>query len=56
LQLALKAVIDSGELVTDESLAMERAGYRPLLVEGRPDNIKVTHNEDLYLATLYLTS
>ncbi|MEJ2094159.1 MAG: 2-C-methyl-D-erythritol 4-phosphate cytidylyltransferase [Gammaproteobacteria bacterium] len=56
LQLALKAVIDSGELVTDESLAMERAGYRPLLVEGRPDNIKVTHNADLYLATLYLTS
>ena len=56
LQLALKAVIDSGELVTDESLAMERAGYRPLLVEGRPDNIKVTHNVDLYLATLYLTS
>lgn len=56
LQLALKAVIDSRELVTDESLAMERAGYRPLLVEGRPDNIKVTHNEDLYLATLYLTS
>ena len=56
LQLALRAVIDSGELVTDESLAMERAGYRPLLVEGRPDNIKVTHNVDLYLATLYLTS
>ncbi len=56
LQQALKAVIDSGELVTDESLAMERAGYRPLLVEGRPDNIKVTHNVDLYLATLYLTS
>lgn len=56
LQQALKAVIDSGELVTDESLAMERAGYRPLLVEGRPDNIKVTHNADLYLATLYLTS
>lgn len=56
LQLALKAVIDSGELVTDESLAMERAGYRPLLVEGRPDNIKVTQNVDLYLATLYLTS
>jgi 2-C-methyl-D-erythritol 4-phosphate cytidylyltransferase len=33
--------------VTDESSAIEWAGYAPRLVEGRSDNIKVTRPEDL---------
>ena len=41
-------------LVTDESSALELAGYRPRIVEGRPDNLKITRPEDLPLAAFYL--
>ena len=50
LRAALRSVIASGTAVTDEAEAMERAGARPLLVEGSPDNIKITRAEDLVLA------
>ena len=40
--------------LTDESSAMEAAGYAPLLVEGSADNIKITRGEDIGLAELYL--
>ncbi len=36
--------------ITDESMAMERLGLQPLLVEGSEDNIKVTVTADLALA------
>ena len=42
------------ETVTDDSSAMEAAGYRPRLVLGRADNLKVTTREDLELAALIL--
>lgn len=38
---------DDGVEVTDESQAMEQGGYRPSLVTGREDNIKVTWPEDI---------
>lgn len=40
--------------VTDEASAMELAGFKPHLIEGRSDNIKITRPEDLALATFYL--
>ncbi|MGI9334955.1 MAG: 2-C-methyl-D-erythritol 4-phosphate cytidylyltransferase [Gammaproteobacteria bacterium] len=40
--------------VTDEAGAMERLGLRPVMVEGRADNIKITRPEDLALARLIL--
>lgn len=40
--------------VTDEAAGMERMGYTPLMVEGRPDNIKITHAHDLAIAEFYL--
>ncbi len=40
-------------VVTDESSAMEFQGLKPKIVEGRPDNIKITRPEDLALATFY---
>ncbi len=40
--------------VTDDAGAMELAGHRPLMVEGRGDNIKITRPEDLRLAAFYL--
>lgn len=36
--------------VTDEAMAVELAGFRPALVSGSRDNIKVTHAEDLAIA------
>ncbi|MDD3448221.1 MAG: 2-C-methyl-D-erythritol 4-phosphate cytidylyltransferase [Gammaproteobacteria bacterium] len=54
LRAALAAALGRGELVTDESSAMELAGHAPRLVPGRPENIKVTRPEDLALAELYL--
>lgn len=40
----------NGWSVTDEASAVEQAGFRPRVVEGRADNIKVTHPEDLAYA------
>jgi 2-C-methyl-D-erythritol 4-phosphate cytidylyltransferase len=49
LTRALEAARDAGLVATDESMAMERQGHRPLLVEGREDNLKVTTPYDLAL-------
>lgn len=40
--------------ITDEASAMEKLGYRPQLVAGSADNIKVTLPADLPLAEFYL--
>ena len=53
---ALGSAIENGCMVTDEAQAMERAGARPLLVEGSPDNIKITRPEDLALARALLAA
>ncbi len=54
LHRALEEGLEHPELITDEASALERLGYRPLLVEGRMDNIKITQPEDLQLARLFL--
>lgn len=54
LTAALQAAQDAGVAVTDEAMAMERAGARPRLVEGREDNLKVTTPADLALADYLL--
>ncbi len=51
---ALSDALRRGLRVTDDASAMELAGHRPLMVEGRGDNIKITRAEDLRLATFYL--
>lgn len=47
LTRALEAARDAGVAPTDEAMAMERLGHRPLLVEGSEDNLKVTTPADL---------
>ena len=47
LARALEAAQRDGVAVTDESMAMERQGARPLLVEGSEANLKVTTPADL---------
>jgi len=43
----LEAAAAAGVDVTDEAMAMERLGARPLLVEGAEDNFKITTPADL---------
>lgn len=40
--------------VTDEAMAMERAGHAVRVVEGHADNLKITRPEELELAAWYL--
>ncbi|MEO7062900.1 MAG: 2-C-methyl-D-erythritol 4-phosphate cytidylyltransferase [Dokdonella sp.] len=54
LTCALAQAQEEGIVVTDESMAMERAGHSPLLVEGAESNIKVTTPADLALAEYLL--
>jgi len=54
LTRALQAAFEDGVSVTDESMAMELQGLRPLLVEGRDDNIKVTTPADLLMISQVL--
>lgn len=54
LHQALSAAVEQGKPVTDDAQAMEAAGYQPLLVEGRPTNVKITRQYDLLLARAIL--
>jgi 2-C-methyl-D-erythritol 4-phosphate cytidylyltransferase len=54
LRAALRRAIAANSLVTDEASAMELAGYRPQMVQGHRDNIKITLPADLALAAFYL--
>jgi 2-C-methyl-D-erythritol 4-phosphate cytidylyltransferase len=40
--------------ITDEASALELQGLQPKIVEGRPDNIKITRPEDLALAHFFM--
>ncbi|WP_081869738.1 2-C-methyl-D-erythritol 4-phosphate cytidylyltransferase [Endozoicomonas numazuensis] len=51
---ALKKALDDEMPVTDEASAIEHSGFKPLMVEGHGDNIKVTRGADLALAALYI--
>jgi len=54
LVAALESARAAGIAVTDEAMAMERAGFKPLLVEGAESNIKVTTPADMMLAEFLL--
>jgi len=56
LRAALQQAVADGQQVTDEANAMELAGYRPRMVQGARDNIKITVPSDLPLAAFYLQS
>ena len=54
LSRCMQEALKDGVELTDESSAMEHGGYRPRLVSGREDNIKVTWPEDLARAETIL--
>ncbi len=56
LKNALQQALQDNLNITDESSAMELAGFSPKLVQGHEDNIKITRPDDLRLASLYLQS
>lgn len=55
LTRALEAAIEAGAKITDESMAIERIGLQPMLVEGADDNIKLTTLADAALIEFVLT-
>lgn len=55
LRSALTQAFDQNAVITDEASAMEFVGFKPLLIAGRSDNLKVTRPEDLALAEYYLS-
>ena len=55
LSAALRDAARRGINVSDEAMAMEQAGFAPLLVEGAEDNIKVTTAADFALAEFLLS-
>ena len=54
LRKALQHAKKKGLVITDEASAMEFAGYQPLMVQGRSDNIKITVPGDLQLAETFI--
>lgn len=52
---ALEQARDRKMQVTDETMAMELIGQRPKVVEGSPENIKITVPADLALAEYLLS-
>ena len=54
LKESIQAVVVSGEQVTDEAAAMEVAGFKPIMIAGHKDNIKITVEADLVLASQIL--
>lgn len=47
---ALEMTIKNGHQITDEASAIELAGKQPFMVEGSPNNLKITYTEDLMQA------
>ncbi len=51
---ALRTASKNQQILTDESSAMEAAGYAPKLVLGSADNIKITQPEDIQMAEHFI--
>ena len=47
---ALEAMLQEQQVPTDEASAIEYLGEQAMIIEGRRDNIKITHREDLIIA------
>lgn len=54
LTRALESALAARATITDEAMAIERLGLKPLLVEGADDNLKVTTASDLAIAEFLL--
>ena len=46
----LREALEKASNVTDDSMALENIGIKPVLIEGDPWNIKITTKEDMVIA------
>ncbi len=51
---AIEDALKNKTVVTDESMAIERMGFKPMLVHGHQENMKLTHKDDLEPLKAYL--
>ena len=51
---AIKKAIDENIFITDEAMAMEFSNYKPVVILGDENNIKITHKIDLKQLELFL--
>ncbi|MEO0369610.1 MAG: 2-C-methyl-D-erythritol 4-phosphate cytidylyltransferase, partial [Pseudomonadota bacterium] len=56
LRAAMQDALQASAQITDESSAVERQGFKPLLVASQDINIKITTPEDLLIAEAILKS
>ncbi len=56
LLAALQSAQGAAMPITDEASAMELQGWRPRLIQGHGDNIKITLGDDLALAAAILAA
>lgn len=56
LKAAIESALAAGVNITDEASALEYAGHRVDVVQGRADNLKITYPDDLELARLILNA
>ncbi len=54
LRDCLQRALTEGKIITDEASALEAYDYRPLMIQGRSDNIKITRQEDLAIAAMLM--
>ena len=54
LYSAINDVLEKDIVVTDEAMAIELSGFKPLMVTGQQENIKITHKDDLKYLDTYL--
>ena len=50
LKSSIEKALSDNTIITDESSAMEYAGYKPKMVMGNPSNIKITFMADIVFA------
>ncbi len=56
LHAAIVRARGQGVQITDEASAMEAFGVQPLLIPSSPDNIKITHPDDIRFADMILSA
>ena len=54
LKAALQSALEAGMEITDDCSAVERIGKEVYLIEGDPENIKITTPLDLVIAAAIL--
>ena len=54
LMQSIANALKDNVVITDEASAIEYAGFKPILVQGRRSNIKITVSEDIEFADLCL--